>query len=166
MQTKDGSVMVRPVRKSITVKASVERAFRVFTEEFDSWWPKSHHIGNSPLNRAVVEGWVGGRCYSEQEDGTDCPWGSVLVWEPPNRFVMAWQITPAWKYEPDLAKSSEVEVRFTAEGDGITRVDLEHRNFERHGEGGDSMRAKVDSPGGWGSLLQLYLARAEARVEG
>jgi uncharacterized protein YndB with AHSA1/START domain len=150
-----------PVRKSITVKASAERAFEVFTTGFDTWWPRSHHIGSAPLKKAIVEGFVGGRCYSEQTDGTDCPWGQVLLWEPPHRFVMAWQINPQWKYEPDLAKCSEVEIRFTPEPDGSTRVDLEHRHFQRHGAGGDAMRTQVDSPMGWGDLLKLYSARAE-----
>lgn len=154
--------MIEPVRKSVTVKASAEHAFRVFTEGFDTWWPREHHIGKSPMKRAVIEGHVGGRCYSEQVDGTDCPWGSVLVWEPPQRFTIAWQITPQWQFEPDLSKSSEVEVRFTAEAGGMTRVDLEHRHFERHGEGAAAMRAGVDTPNGWGGLMQLYKGRAEA----
>src|SRR5262249_51164977 len=115
-----------PVRKSITVKASLERAFEVFTAGFDTWWPRSHHIGNAPMKRAIIEGFAGGRCYSEQTDGTECPWGQILVWDPPHRFVMAWQINLQWKYEPDLAKSREVEVRFTPEPGGLTRVDLEH----------------------------------------
>src|SRR5271170_5291020 len=147
-----------PVRKSITVKASAERAFQVFTEGFDTWWPKSHHIGKSPMKKAVIEGFPGGRCYSAQEDGTDCPWGEVLVWEPPLRFVMAWKISPHWQYEQDPAKSSEVEVLFTPEPDGSTRVDLEHRYFERHGDGWEGMRKQVDSQGGWGMLLDLYAA--------
>jgi uncharacterized protein YndB with AHSA1/START domain len=146
------------VRKSITVKASAERAFQVFTEGFDTWWPKSHHIGKSPMTKAVIEGFPGGRCYSEQEDGTDCPWGEVLVWEPPRKFVMAWKINLQWQYEPDPAKSSEVEVSFTPEPDGSTRVDLEHRYFERHGDGWEGMRKQVDSQGGWGMLLDLYAA--------
>jgi len=145
-----------PVRKSITVKASAEHAFQVFTEGFDTWWPLSHHIGKSPMKKAIVEGRVGGRCYSEQTDGTDCDWGQVLVWEPPRRFVMAWQITPAWQYEPDVAKASEVEIRFTPEPGGSTRVDLEHRYFERLGAGGAAMRTAVDSPGGWADLLQMF----------
>jgi hypothetical protein len=70
---------IEPVRKSIRVHASAERAFRVFTEEMDSWWPRTHHIGNSPLKRVVVEGRVAGAIYSEQEDGTICPWGSVVA---------------------------------------------------------------------------------------
>jgi uncharacterized protein YndB with AHSA1/START domain len=147
-----------PVRQSTTVRADLERTFRVFTAEFDSWWPRSHHIGKSPMKRAIIEGRVGGRCYSEQVDGTDCDWGTVLEWEPPHRFMFAWQITPEWAYEPDLAKSSEVEVRFTAESAGVTRVDLEHRHFNRHGAGGDAMRAGVGGPNGWGDLLKIFVA--------
>jgi len=150
-----------PVRKSITVKAGAERAFQVFTEGMDTWWPRSHHIGKSPMKKAIIEGRVGGRCYTEQVDGTDCDWGQVLVWEPPRRFVMAWQITHTWGYEPDLAKSSEVEVRFAPLPDGTTRVDLEHRYFERQGAGGAVMRTAVDSPGGWGDLLKLFAAQLE-----
>jgi len=152
---------VTPVRKSITVQAPVERAFRVFTEEFDSWWPRSHHIGKSPMKRAIVEGRPGGRCYTEQEDGTDCDWGTVVVWEPPHRFVMAWQITGQWQFEPDLAKSSEVEVRFTRQPDGATRVDLEHRYLQRHGADANAIRTTIDSPNGWGGLLDLFAARVQ-----
>jgi uncharacterized protein YndB with AHSA1/START domain len=150
------------VQKSVIVKASQEKAFRVFTEGFDSWWPREHHIGKSPMTRAIIEGRVGGRCYSEQQDGTDCPFGSILEWEPPARFVMAWQVTAQWQYEPDLAKSSEVEVRFTPQGDGTTRVDLEHRCFERMGDGWESMRTMVDGGMGWGALMGLFAAKADA----
>lgn len=150
-----------PVLKTVTVKAGVDKAFRVFTEGLDTWWPRTHHIGKSPMTRGILEGRAGGRCYSEQEDGTECDWGRILVWEPPHRFVMAWKVTPHWGYEADDAKSSEVEVRFTAVGDS-TRVDLEHRHFERHGAGADVMRASIGSDGGWGGLLQLFRAKAEA----
>lgn len=148
-----------PVRKSVTVRASVERAFQAFTEEFDTWWPRTHHIGKAPLRKAVVEGHAGGRCYSEQADGTECDWGKVLVWEPPKRFVMAWQVTPTWGFEPDLANASEVEVCFTPEADGSTRVDLEHRHFERHGEGWETLRTNINSTGGWGTILSLYVEK-------
>ena len=94
--------------------------------------------------------------YSRQIDGSECDWGRVLVWEPPRRLVMAWQITHEWGYEPDLAKASEVEIVFTPLGPNSTRVDLEHRHFERHGAGAMSMRTAVDSPNGWGGLLQLF----------
>jgi uncharacterized protein YndB with AHSA1/START domain len=153
---------VTPVRKSITVKVSAERAFDVFTNGFDTWWPRGHHIGKSPMKKAIVEGKAGGRCYTEQVDGTDCDWGSVLVWEPPKRVVIAWQITPTWQYEPDLSKSSEVEITFTPEAAGSTRVDLEHRCFERHGAGAPAMKAGVEGPGGWAGLLQEYARVAEA----
>jgi uncharacterized protein YndB with AHSA1/START domain len=145
-----------PVRKTITVKASADRAFKVFTEGFDTWWPRSHHIGKGALEKAVIETRLGGRCYGREADGTECPWGTVLVWEPPHRFVIAWQITHEWGYEPDLAKSSEVEVQFTPEAGGATRVDLEHRYFSRMGPGGATMRVGVDSPNGWGTLLQMF----------
>ena len=154
-----------PVVKSVTVKASAARAFDVFTLGLDSWWPRSHHIGKSPMKTAMIEPRAGGRCYSEQEDGTECDWGRVLIWEPPRRFVMAWQINPDWTYQPDLSKSSEVEIRFTSLPDGTTRVDLEHRHFERHGAGGEKMRKGVDSPGGWSDLLGLYAARAAKAEE-
>ncbi|HLK69297.1 MAG TPA: SRPBCC family protein [Bryobacteraceae bacterium] len=149
-----------PVRKSITVKATAERAFRVFTEGFDTWWPRSHHIGDAPMKRAVIEGFVGGRCYSEQTDGKDCPWGQILEWDPPRRFVMAWMINKDWKFEPDLAKCSEVEVRFTPQAAGSTLVELEHRYFNRV-EGGEKMRESVGAPGGWTDLINLYAQQVE-----
>ena len=157
---------LEPVRKSIVVDTDPVSAFNLFTEGFDSWWPRSHHIGSSPMKRAVIEGRAGGRCYSEQEDGTDCPWGQILVWEPPRRFVMAWMITHEWGYQPDLAQSSEVDVRFIPTGDGATRVELEHRNFERHGAGGEAIREAVNSSGGWGVLLELYAKRAAETTAG
>lgn len=150
-----------PVHKSIRVRANAERAFRVYTEDLDSWWPRTHHIGNAPLEKVVLEGRVGGRCYGKQTDGTECDWGTVLEWDPPRRFVMAWQITPMWQYEPELANASEVEVQFTPEDGGYTRVDLEHRYFERHGAGAESMRAAVDDSQGWSGLLRLFQARVE-----
>ena len=149
------------VRRSVTVKTSVDRAFHVFTAEFDSWWPRSHHIGKSPMTKAIIEPFVGGRCYSEQADGTECPWGQVTAWEPPRRFMFAWQITHEWGFEPDLSKASEVEILFSAEPDGSTRVDLEHRYFERHSAGAPAMKTAVESPNGWGGLLALFVARAE-----
>lgn len=150
---------VEAVRKTITVAATPERAFHVFTAEYDSWWPRSHHIGKSPMKRAIIEGRTGGRCYTEQEDGTDCDWGTVLVWDPPRRIVLAWQIDGKWQFEPDLTKSSEVEVRFTGEPGGRTRVDLEHRHLERHGADAAPIRTAIDGPGGWAGLLQMYADR-------
>ncbi|MDP9119895.1 MAG: SRPBCC family protein [Acidobacteriota bacterium] len=156
------TIEVVPVRKSVTVKAGPERAFQVFTEGIDTWWPRAHHIGKAPMKKVLLEGRAGGRCYTEQTDDTESDWGQVLVWEPPRRVVIAWQIGSQWQYEPDVAKSSEVEVRFTPEPGGGTRVDLEHRHFERLGGGGDGMRTAVDSPDGWSVSLQAFAARVEA----
>ena len=150
-----------PVRKSITVKATAEHAFQVFTEGFDTWWPRSHSIGESPMEKAIIETKAGGRCYQRSVDGTECDWGRVLVWEPPRRFVMAWQLNGEWQYEPDLAKASEVEIRFTPESDGSTRVDLEHRHIARHGVSAGLVRTGVDSPNGWSGLLQMFAERVE-----
>jgi uncharacterized protein YndB with AHSA1/START domain len=152
-----------PVRKTITVKTSAEHAFEVFTAGFDTWWPRSHSIGASPLEKAIIETRLGGRCYQQSVDGTECDWGRVLVWEPPQRFVIAWQLNGAWQYDPDLANASEVEISFTPE-DGGTRVDLEHRHINRHGASASQVRTGVDSPGGWGSLLKLFGARAEQPI--
>jgi len=151
-----------PIRKSLLVRASTERAFHVFTAELDAWWPRSHHIGDAPMKRTVLEPHLGGRIYSEQEDGSSVQWAKILVWEPPARFVMAWQVSPQWQFEPDAARCSEVEVTFTPADEGHTLVELEHRNFERHGEGADTMRTQVGNEGmGWGGLLQIFKARAE-----
>ena len=161
MSTVANSLSDAPVRKSVTVKASVDRAFEVFTAGFDTWWPREHHIGKVPLKKAVIEQRLGGRCYSEQTDGTDCDWGQITAWEPPRRFVMAWLINPQWQFEPDTAKASEVEVRFTPESNGTTRVDLEHRRFDRMAAGWEAMRGMVDSPGGWGSTLERFAAQTQ-----
>lgn len=153
-----------PVRKSIVVRASLADAFLVFTEEVDAWWPRTHHIGKSPMQRVRIEGRVDGRCYTEQVDGSECDWGSILVWDPPHRLVMSWQVTPAWSYEPDPARSSEVEVRFTRLAGGAVRVDLEHRFLARHGPGSETMRGSVAGPNGWSGMLQLYAARLATRL--
>jgi hypothetical protein len=149
-----------PVRKSVTVKTSVEHAFAVFTDGFDTWWPRSHHVGQSPLATAVIEARVGGRCFGRSVDGTECQWGRVTAWEPPRRFAFAWMLDAEWKFNPDLARASEVDVTFTPVEDGSTRVDLEHRHFERHGATGAQVRIGVSSPNGWGDLLRLYAGTA------
>jgi uncharacterized protein YndB with AHSA1/START domain len=151
---------MQPVRRSVRVKATPERAFRVFAEQMDSWWPKSHHIGSSPMKGIVVEGHAGGAIYTVQEDGANCPWASVVAWEPPHRFVFAWHVTPGRKYEPDVARCSEVEILFTPADDGTTLVELEHRHFERHGDGWEGMREAVGSVGGWNGMLVLFATRA------
>lgn len=142
-----------PVRKSIFVNAPPPLAFDVFTSSIGRWWPKSHKIGAADLDRPVIEPRVGGRWYEVDVDGSECEIGEVLAWEPPSRLLLAWRLNPEWKFDPALV--TEVEVTFTSEGDG-TRVDLEHRHLERMGDRAEAVRELVDSPNGWGLLLQLY----------
>ena len=151
--------MIEPVRKQVVVEVSAERAFEVFTAGIDRWWPREHHIGKSPLVREVLEPRLGGRWYGVSEDGAECDVGKVLVWEPPRRLVLAWQITKDWQYHPDFL--TEIEVLFTPEGPKRTRVDLEHRNLERYGDAAPEYKKLIDSPGGWGRILESF-ARAAA----
>jgi uncharacterized protein YndB with AHSA1/START domain len=150
---------IASVTKEITVEAEVAHAFRVFTEGIDRWWPREHHIGTSPLARAVLEPKSGGRWFSICEDGSECNVGSVLSWEPPHRLLLAWKIDAHWKYDADFC--TEVEVTFTAVGSGRTRVRLEHRNLERFGVEARDIRSKIDAPGGWTRILEQF-ARAAA----
>ena len=136
------------------VEASQERAFRVFTEGIDRWWPREHHIGKSPMKRAIIEPGAGGRWYAVCEDGTECDTGKVLTWEPPRRVVLAWQITAAWQY--DAAFLTEVEVTFTSEGPKRTLVEIEHRNLERYGAAAEELRKLLDSAGGWGRNMEVF----------
>ncbi len=157
-------VMLYPVRRTVTVNASPERAFVVFTQGIAAWWPSTHHVGPTPAD-AVIEPFLGGRCYARAGDGTQTDWGRVLDWDPPSRVRLAWLLTPEWQYEPDVARCSEVEVRFEAEGAEITRVTLEHRGFERYVRGGGNLRRDVDSAGGWGLLLDRYAHAVQADNE-
>lgn len=152
------SATIPAVRRETTVDLPVERAFRLFTEGIAGWWPNdSHHVGPMPAE-AVMEPFDGGRLFSRTPEGEESDWGRVLAWEPPARVLFAWLLTPEWEYEPDPARASEVEVRFTGLDRDRTRVELEHRGFERYAQGGESMRASVDSAGGWGALLERFAA--------
>jgi uncharacterized protein YndB with AHSA1/START domain len=142
------------VRHAITVAAPQERAFEVFTRDFNGWWPRTHKIGSSELAEAVLETREGGRWYERDVDGSECEWGKVLVWEPPSRLVLAWQISGEWAYDADLM--TEVEVSFVSEGADQTRVELEHRGLEAYGDGMEVFRRSIDSPGGWPGLLELF----------
>jgi uncharacterized protein YndB with AHSA1/START domain len=140
---------------TITVGVPVERAFQIFTESFDTWWPPEYHIGQADIAEAVLEPRVGGRWYEKGVDGSECDWGRVLAWEPPYRLVVTWQINGEWQYDPDPERASEVEVRFTADGPGQTTVELEHRHLERL-VGGQAMRDAIGGAGGWSGVLQRY----------
>jgi len=143
-------------RRSITVNATPERAFEVFTAGFNSWWPiESHHIGETMAVEVIMEPFNGGRWFERDADGNECNWGFVTEFEPPHRVLLAWHLNPEWGYDPDPEKATEVEVTFTAVEDG-TLVELEHRGFEKHGETGVKMRDAVSAPGGWTDLLEMY----------
>jgi uncharacterized protein YndB with AHSA1/START domain len=157
--TMTATIKIAPVSKSIRVNATQAHAFEVFTSGLGRWWPREHCIGKKPMKAAVMETRLGGCWYELGEDGTQTPVGRIIVWEPPRRFVMTWEINSQWK--PDAAVSSEVEVRFIADGANATRVELEHRKFERMGaEAGESMRKDVD--GGWPGMLERFKQQAEA----
>ena len=147
-----------PVRKSIFVQASQAHAFDVFTRDIGQWWPKSHKIGTVDVERPIIEPREGGRWYELDVDGTECEIGKVAVWDPPSRLILIWQLTPDFKFDPNLV--TEVEVLFTAEGDG-TRVELEHRDLERFGERTEAMRETIRGPGGWPMLLELFAEQAK-----
>ena len=150
------------VRATVMVDAPQERAFAVFTDGIDGWWPREHTIGEAELKEMVLEPKDGGRAYGIGVDGSESDWGRVLAFDRPNRIVVSWDITLAWKHELDHAKASEFEVRFIAEGPDRTRVELEHRHLERHGDGWEEMRAAVGSPNGWQAGLELFAAAAAA----
>ena len=153
------TVKIAPVRKSIRVNATQAHAFDVFTSGLGRWWPLNHGIGKTPRKAVVMETRLGGRWYELAEDGTQTNVGRIVAWDPPNHFVMTWDINSQWK--PDTTVSSEVEVKFIADGANATRVELEHRNFEQMGaEGGEKMRKDVD--GGWPGLLEIFKQRVEA----
>jgi uncharacterized protein YndB with AHSA1/START domain len=144
------------VKRSVTVNAPPERAFEVFTAGFSTWWPiESHHVGERPAVEVVIEPRAGGRWFERDAEGTETPWGYVSGWEPPERLVLAWHLTPEYEFDPSPDRSTEVEVRFTPQGGG-TLVELEHRGFEKHPGTGGRIRDKVGASGGWGELLQIF----------
>ena len=147
-----------PVRTSIVVDATRERAFDVFTRGIDTWWPASHHLLDGELAEMVFEPRVGGDIIDRTVDGRECRWATVLAYEPPHRVAFSWNISLEWKLEPDPEKRSEVEVTFAEQSPGRTLVTLEHRHLERHGPGWESMRDAVASPEGWDAGLGGFAA--------
>ena len=146
---------VEPIRKSIVVNTGVERAFALFIDQFDAIKPREHNLLSVPIAETVFEPRAGGHVYDVGIDGSRCEWSRVLAYEPPSRVVISWDIGPTWQLEADPAKTSEVEVRFIAESDDRTRVELEHRHLDRHGERWQAVADGVDGDAGW----PLYLSR-------
>lgn len=164
-RAEETSVMVF---KSVRVNASIERAFSVFVEQMETWWPATHHIGKTPFETIFVEPRVGGRWYERNAKGEHCDWGTVLAWDPPHRVIFSWHVgpghdSPDWVADMDMAKASELEIRFTAEGERATLVELAHSKLERHGEGYEQLRALFDGPGAWVTILELYAKKVSER---
>jgi uncharacterized protein YndB with AHSA1/START domain len=144
------------VRRSITVDAPIERAFTVFTRQFGDFKPPEHNMLGVPIAETVFEPRIGGHIYDRGTDGTECRWARVLAFEPPDRVVVSWDISPNWQVETDLDHTSEVEIRFVAESPQRTRLELEHRNIERHGPGWEGVRDGVADDAGWTLYLDRY----------
>ena len=145
------------VRHEIVVNAPADRAFRVFTERLDRIKPREHNLLAVDIEQTVFEPRAGGRIYDRGVDGSECDWASVLAYEPPDRVVFSWNVSPQWQIEEDAEKRSEVEVRFIAEDAQRTRVELEHRHLDRHGDGWEGVRDAVASPDGWPLYLQRFV---------
>jgi uncharacterized protein YndB with AHSA1/START domain len=149
------------VTTTVVVDAPAARAFQLFTERFDRIKPREHNMLGAEIEESVLEPRVGGRVYDRGVDGSECQWGRVLAYEPPDRIVFSWDINPQWQIETDHARTSEVEVRFYSDGPARTRVELEHRNLDRHGDGWEGTRESVRGDQGW----PLYLARFVAALD-
>ncbi|MFD0689710.1 SRPBCC family protein [Actinomadura fibrosa] len=146
------------VNRSVVIDAPVEHAFKVFTERFGDFKPREHNLLGAPIAETVFEARAGGSIYDRAEDGTECRWGRVLVYEPPSRVVFSWDIGVQWQIEADTANASEVEVRFVEESPSRTRVELEHRHIDRHGPGWQSLAEAVGNDQGWPLYLDRYVA--------
>jgi uncharacterized protein YndB with AHSA1/START domain len=157
MTTKDQQTAIRT---DVVVDAPQDRAFRLFTEQFDMIKPREHNMLEVDIADSVFEPREGGRVYDRGVDGSECQWARVLAYEPPDRIVFTWDISPRWQIEDDLSRASEVEVRFIAESAERTRVELEHRHLDRHGEGWESLSEGVADDQGW----PLYLSRFADRI--
>ena len=149
------------VRRDLVVPGTPAQAFAAFTERMDEIKPKEHNLLASPIVSTTFEPRVGGHIVDRAEDGSECRWARVLIFEPPHRVVFSWDIGPTWQLESDPANASEVEVRFVADGADRTRVELEHRHLDRHGPGWPGVHGAVADEQGW----TLYLARYAALLE-
>jgi uncharacterized protein YndB with AHSA1/START domain len=155
MNAETQRIAAAPIRKSVRVRADREKAFHTFVEKMGSWWLKSHSLLRGQQKDVIIEPRDGGRWYEVGEDGSEQMWGRVLDWSPPERVVLAWQLTADWAYDPDF--ETTVEVRFTSDGEG-TLVAFEHRDLERYAERAEALRGGYESgmDGGWAALLEGY----------
>ena len=151
------TIAIAAVRKSVHVRAPIDRAFDVFTNGLTRWWPLNQGVGEKPVAKVLMEPRPGGRWLEISEAGTETTVATIKHWEPPHRLVLLWQINAQWK--PDAAMKSEVDIRFIADGPEATLVELVHHKFETMGaEAGASMRKDVD--GGWPGFLGRFAQEA------
>ena len=153
-----GQTEVITVRRQIVVDAPIEHAFTVFTRQFGDFKPPEHIMLAAPIAETVFEPRVWGSITDRAADGSECRWARILAFDPPDRVVFSWDISPQWTIETDPAQASEVEVRFYAESPARTRVELEHRHIDRHGAGWQAIADGVDGPEGWPLYLDRYAA--------
>jgi uncharacterized protein YndB with AHSA1/START domain len=150
------------VRAEIVVEVPIEHAFAAFTDRTVTWKPPEHNLLGVEIAETIFEPYEGGHIYDRGVDGSECRWARVLVFEPPTRVVLSWLISPQWRLESEVAEGSEVEVRFVAEAPERTRVVIEHRNLERHGDGWEGLRDAVGAPDGWPLYLQTFADALES----
>ena len=151
---------IEPIIQSVVVKAAPNRAFDLFAARMADWWPKGKTIAKHPHVAMVREPVAGGRWFERDADGTETNWGQVLAWQPPERLLLAWQISCEWGYDPEIL--TEVEVTFAPAAGGGTLVRLEHRNLERFGS--DASRHADKLRNGWPGKMDEFAAYADAQV--
>jgi len=148
--------MTEPLRMSFDVACSPDHAFTVWTSDIGAWWPPGHTVTGRPA-AVVLQGGVGGRIYERAADGAEHEWGQVTVWQPPDRLGYLWYLGR------DRDGATEVEIRFLARGPGATRVEIEHRGWERLGADAGPWRDRNHR--NWQSLLGHFVAAAEKTAE-
>ena len=146
--------MIEPIRFDFEVACPPDRAFAVWTEEIDRWWPADHTVTGTDDLTVVLEPRAGGRIFERTPGGVEHDWGEITVWEPPRRLGYLWHL------RRDRADATQVDVRFEAAGEGRTRVAIEHRGWEALGAEGEAWRDR--NHGGWATLLPWFVERAEA----
>jgi hypothetical protein len=144
------------IQKTIIVRCDQERAFRVWTEQIDAWWPRGHSRSGDPRTTVILERGLGGRLYERTSAGIEHAWGQVIAWDAPRQFVLHWYLGSS-REQP-----TRVEVRFSALANGDTRVDLLHQGPELIGQLWERTSAVFETA--WSHVLTAYGAACTANV--
>ena len=147
--------MIEPIRLTFEVECPIEHAFAVWTTRIDRWWPRDHTVSAEQDLTVVLEGRPGGRIFERRASGVEHDWGEITIWEPPTRLGYPWHLNR------ERSDATDVEVRFLAHGDATTKVEIEHRGWERLGADGERWRDR--NQGGWMTLLPHYTTAAQHR---